>query len=799
MNIYFKRIIRSFRNKPIYSSITFVGFTIGITAALLIYLWVYSELNYDKFHSDYRSIYRVLTLSKQGDEVVKSPANYRPLPATLKQDYPQIKYAAFLSYDSESSPLQTEEGGKKIDAHSLWVSDDFFSIFNGFLFIEGNAFNAIQNPDGIILSKVVAQKLFGNNSALGKMVIIDKHFKKTHTVTGIVEVPKNSHINFGYILTEANSIVKSYSNNWGDKGWNRVYLKLHEDAQIDDEFMSQVVNQVSRYSPKNDKLSFQPLADIHLHSDYESGVVNEKLGSYKYVLIFSGLALLIMLMAVFNFSVLSVARASERSREIGIKKVNGANRWEIAGQFMSESILQTIMASAIAIVLISIALPWFNQLSGKELQLTLSLKLISTLLLITLSTGFLAGIYPSFVLSSLNPIGIFRGNSISGSRTKFIQLLVSVQFLITIVFIVATIVFVKQFNYIRNKDLGLNRDNIVVVPTGLWYDSSSFKAALRANSNILEVSASAYAPVDFGFQQTLALNHKGGTDSLDINLLLVDEDFAKTYQLQVIKGEFLNMDFSGYWKEREKEDKAKKEGPEYTVSIPVVINETAERMLGFVNPIGQRVGDNVIVGVVKDFNYRPLHKAIGPVIMMNDPESIMTMNIKIAATNKLETLQFIRDTYHKFRDNREFSYQFFDNLLEEKYENERQLKNISTGFALLAIIISVLGIFGMTVFSIEKRVKEIGIRKINGATISEVLFMLNVDFLKWVFVAFIIATPIAYYIMTKWLENFAYKTALSWWIFALAGLSALIIALFTVSWQSWRAASRNPVKALRYE
>ncbi|WP_167612127.1 ABC transporter permease [Maribellus sediminis] len=799
MNFTLKSSLRNLRSKPVYSLITFVGFTFGITSGLLIYLWVMNELSYDKFHMDYERVYRVLTLSKQGDEIVKSSGSYRPLPATLKKDYPQIEYATYLYSSSEDSPLQKEEGGEKIEARESWVTNDFFFIFNGFPFIEGNAFDAIENASGIILSETVAQKLFGNEPALGKTIIIDKYGKQMYTVTGVMRFPKNSHIDIGYIFPEVNSTVEGYSNHWGDKSFNRVYVKLREDAVIDDSFLSQITNHLSRYSNKTDKLLFQPLTDIHLHSDYEPNRFDKNISSYKYVWIFSGLALLIILMASLNFSILSVARASERSTEIGVKKVNGAGRFHIIRQFMGESFVHSFAAMLVALLVLWLILPWFNNFAGKEIAFRFSFRLIRNLLLISLFTGLVAGLYPSFYLASLNPSGIFRGGSISGSRTPFIRLLVTVQFCIAIVFIVATSMFVKQMNYVRTKDLGLTHENMVVVPTGLWYGNQSFKQELMRNPNVLGVTASVYAPVDFGWTTSLPLTSLGRTDSLNASLFWADEDFAKTYELEIVKGEFLKMTGNDYWKENEKANESRKEGKSYAISIPIVINQKAEKVLGFEDPVGQRIGNNVIVGVVKDFHFRTLHQPIGPLVITNDPQAIQTMNIRIAPNNKAETIKYIRDVYQKYTDNRGFSYHFFDDLMDEKYRDETRLKNITTAFSLLAIVISVLGILGMAYFSIDRRTKEIGIRKVNGAKVSEILTMLNKDFIKWVIVAFIVATPIAFFAMNKWLENFAYKTSLSWWVFALAGAMALGIALLTVSWQSWRAATRNPVEALRYE
>ena len=544
---------------------------------------------------------------------------------------------------------------------------------------------------------------------------------------------------------------------------------------------------------------FQPLADIHLYSDYQNDYYDKHPGSYKYVWIFSGLALLIVLMASINFSALSVARASERSVEIGIRKVTGGSKISIFRQFLTESVFQTFAATIIALFVVWFILPWFNTLSSQKLTFNISTGLVINLFILTLLVGIIAGLYPSIYLSSFNPIGIFRGGSISGSKSNFIRVLVTVQFTIAVFFIIATSIFIKQMNYIHNKDLGIDDKNVIVIPTGLWYDNKDFKQELLRNPRVLSVSASTFAPIDVGFNGGLSLSHQGRTDTLQVNYYFVDEDFANTYKLDVIKGQFLQMDYSGYWKEGEKLGKSRKEGKEYTVSMPIVINQTAEKLLGFDDPIGQRIGDNVIVGVVKDFHFRSLHFPIEPLVMSNNPEAIGTMNVRIAPGNTTETLNYIRDTYRKHREDREFSYTFFDNLLNEKYQAETRLKNITVAFALLAIVISILGILGMAVFSINRRTKEIGIRRVAGAKSSEILILLNKEFIIWVLVAFIIATPVAWYIMNIWLRNFVYKTKLSWWIFLLSGMITFGIALITVNWQSWRAATRNPVEALRYE
>jgi putative ABC transport system permease protein len=792
MNITFRILFRKLSSKPVFSFITIFGFTVGIAASLLIYLWVYNELSYEKFHRDYQRIYRVLTLSKQGDKVVKSAGSYRPLAGTLEKDYPQIEYATYISFSSEDSPLQVSDVDEKIDGRGCWLSESFFHVFEGFNFREGTNEHSLTNPSGIILNAAMARKLFGNQPALGKTVIINKYFREEFTVSAVVEIPVLSHINFDYAFSEKNSRIAALSNSWSDKSHVHVYIRLRKDAVIDNEFRSQITNHISRYSKITDKLMFQPIADIHLYSDYETHHYDKNIGSYIYIWIFSGLAILVVLMASLNFSVLSVARASERLTEIGMKKVNGASRIQVASQFLSESFLQTFVSLVLAIILVWIAIPSFNNLSGQQLQLSLSFKLLFNLIVLTSCVALTAGIYPAWYLSSLTPSGIFKDKTPTGSGARILKLLPLFQFAIAIFFIVATAVFIRQMNYIQSKDLGFDDKNIVVVPTGLWYGNKTFKEELQKHPAVKSVSASVYAPVDFAWQMSIPYIRGGTNDSLQASLFWADENFAETYNLEVVKGRFLQMNYEDYWKELKKDRPNEKEN-NHQVSLPVVINETAEKQLSFDDPVGKRLGNYVIVGVVKDFHFRPLQHAIEPLILTNDPQNIMSVNIRIAPENRAETLKFIGDTYRKHRDDRTFSYQFFDDMLQEKYRAENYLRNLTFLFATLAILIAMLGILGMSVFSITKRTKEIGIRKVNGARISERFYKMGVA------IAFVIATPIAYYTMHKWLENFAYKTTLSWWIFALAGMLALGIALLTVSWQSWRAATRNPVEALRYE
>ena len=791
----------AFRNsfkKPIYSFITFTGFIIGIAGSLLICLWIRNEMDYETFHPDHDRIYRVLTLTRVGDEIVKSAGCYRPLARSFKQTYPQIEEATYLSYDSEDSPFMTQEGGDKIEARCATTNNDFFSVFGGFTFLEGSPEKAFSDPSCIVLSETVARKLFGKEPALHKTLISDKYEKMIFTVSGVVRIPSNGHIDFGCLIPETNSRYAYLVNSWADKGHVRVYIKLAGNAFIDEELLDRMKNHLNKVSIIPDKLVFQPIDDIHLHSDYQADFYDKNVSSYKYILIFSGLAILILLMSTLNFSILSVARSSERSTEIGMRKVCGASRGEIIVQFMGEAVLQTVAATVVAILLIRMILPWFNGFTGQKLSLQGSLPLIASLCILTLLSGVTAGFYPSLYLSSFNPLQIFRGGNQSGSGRNFTRVLVVVQFMIATFFIISALVFIKQLNYIQGKDLGFDRRNIVVVPTGLWYDNRTFKEELLRNPDILGVSGTSYAPVDFNWTAILPVHHTNRIDSVKGSMMWVDEDFLKTYKLQLLKGHFLDMNFDAFW-EALKKDSLKIAGTENGITLPAVINETTEKAIGFANPVGERIGEYVIVGVVKDFNFRPLHYPIGPLLMVYDPQNIMTMSIHIRGEGRDGTLKFIRDTYQKFRNNRSFSYSYFDDLMAQKYQDETRLRNLTLIFVLLAIIISVLGILGMSVFSCDRRSREIGIRKANGAGTASIMLMLNKDFIIWVVLAFILAAPVSWYFLRRWLSNFAYQTGLSWWIFAFSGLLSILLALIAVNWQTYRAARKNPVETFRNE
>ncbi len=800
--INLKVFFRSILNKPVYSIISIAGFTLGIAASLFILLLVLDELSYEQFHPGHERIYRVLTLSIEGDQPVKSSASYPPTAQYLKSEFPQVEDAIWIYHGSENSPLKTTDKPNRLEFTKITVSDSFFNFFKGFKFIEGDPETALDDPNKIVLAKHTAHKLFGQESVLGKRLISDKYsWENLYTVGGVVEIPPNSHITFDYLLSEKSEGHLS-SNNWNRKSNHTVtYIKLKKNIVIDDNFRRKASGLVSKYSKNTDKLLFQPLDDIHLYTDYDTYKFDKNLGHYKYVWIFLGLAMLIILMASFNFASLTTVRASERAIEIGVKKVVGSHKKGLAIQFIAESIIQTFFASIVSLLLIGLILPWFNNLTGRELALIFTPWEFYGLVLYIIIIGLLSGIYSALYLTSLKPLMILKRGNPLGTKGGLLKGLVLLQFTITIILLVCTGVIFKQMQFIQKSDLGIDKNNVVVIPTGLWYSIGSFKQELLKNPNVVSVSAGSEAMLDYVWSQKFQWNEANGTDSLQAHILWVDEDFASTYGLKILKGDFINFDYKNYWRILNK-NAHNRQGTmeENRFAFPVVINETFMKRLGIADPIGLRLNkSNVIIGVIQDFHYRPLHHKIGPLVLTNNPESILTCHIKIRPKNQQETLAFISDTYQKFRGVEDLSFHFFEDRMEQFYSAEYQLGKIILIFCLLAIIIAMLGIFGLSAFATGRRVKEVGIRKINGAKVSQILVMLNKDFVKWVVIAFIIACPIAYFAMSKWLENFAYKTTLSWWIFALAGALALGIALLTVSWQSWRAATRNPIESLRYE
>jgi len=790
---YWKVLSRNLIKNPVYSAINITGFTIGITCSLLIYLWVIDEITFEESHPDAKRISRVLTLKKEGNDIVKTPITAMPLAKALKDDFPQIENATFILYES-SMPVKWK--GKKFEVIPGYTDDNFFDVFSGFEFIEGNKETAFKTTGSVVISEEMAAKLFGKESALGNILESEKIDKQILMVSGVVRIPRKSHIDFDVLqLATHNGYLINYHYEWQSSSPLCTYVQIHPNAKFDQASKNHLANYLKEHIPTSDKLLFQPITDIHLHTDYEF-FRDQNLGSPRYVLAYSVLAFLVLIIAALNFMTLTTARATQRAKEVAVKKVCGSVKRQLILQYSLESIIQTFIALMLGLILLQVFLPWFNALTNKDILLKIDIPLVLSILALCLLAGIISGLYPAFYLSAISPLRAFRKGTQTGSKAGFFKILVTFQFIISIGLIICTGYIHKQLLYIRNKDLGFNKENIIIIPTGLWYGVNDYKQEILNNPNVINASASMSSPVDFFWtNHDVSWEGKQTSDTVAMTEVFVDEDFADTYGLEIIKGDFIQTEFAEYW--RVGEDSLENKS---AFSFPTVINETAWNTLGFDDPIGKRINNKyLIVGIVKDFHFKPLQEKVMPLFMSYNPEACFCVNIKIRPENMSQTIAYIQETYEKFRPERGFSYGFFEDELAEKYETEQRQGTIFLYFTILSILISSLGVLGLAIFSADWRTKEIGVRKVFGGSLSRILILLISDFSKWIIIAFALVCPLAWYIIQQWAQSFVYRTEISWWIFVLSGLLVYLVAILTTVWVSFRAAARNPVESLRNE
>lgn len=799
---YIKVALRLIKRSMLFSSINMLGFVFGMAAAFLIYLWVVHELTYDDCFSDANRIYRAIEVRKEASgEIKEIPASIRSLAQTFKNDFPQVEDATSILYE-ENCFMETEND-KKVSADKVSVDTTFFRMFS-FPVIEGDPNRISDNVNNIVLTEPIARKLFGNAPAVGRQISrsVLKAFKSQYTVVAVVRIPAKSHIRFDVAVP-----IDSYMA--GVHGWNwdspceklHVYVKMKKgDAgRMDRQGHQSMSQSLHHYGEKHSLLRFQPIGDIYLHTTFSDPLIKNH-GSLATIYLFIALAVLIIFMGAFNFTMLSTARASLRYKEIGVRKVTGAKRKTLVRQFLMESLVQAFISLVLALALTELALPLFNRCMDVEVSLTMSWSVIFYILFGIVGVGCLAGSYPAFYLSSINPLLAFKGGFKTGKKGGLIKWLVCVQFVIALVLMLMTSIVFKQLHYIQNKDLGLDKENVVSVYTNLWYGVAEFKQELLRNPNVISVSMG--APIE-SFEEDAEYGNgrltrwtdvDGREDSLKMVLLYAEADFVKTFNLKLLKGELLDAEFGNYWG---------------NMTPSVIINEAAWKAMKVADPIGMELqmfdwAKMHVVGVVKDFNFQSLREKIKPAILYYTPENLQYVHIKIAPGHRQETLKFIQQKYEEMaiRDDlfvKEFRYQFFSDALNKNYAKEHQQSRMLLFFTVLAIVIAMMGVFGLVALATEQRTKEIGIRKVNGAHSHRIVMMFCHEYLKWVGIAFIIACPIGYFFMRHWLSEFAYQTSISWWLFLLAGAVIAGITLLAVIGQTWRKASQNPVKSLRYE
>ncbi len=793
---YFKIALRNLMRNKLYSLINIVGLAIGITACILIMLYVQSELSYDTFHEKADRIYRVNLYGVLNGDEINSSVTCPPLAKTMQNEIPEVEEALRLTF---IEPVIRHNNDVFNEKKWCYTDASFFKIFSA-TFIKGNPENALSQPNTVVLTELTAKRYFGDDNPIGQFIRMGED--QEYEITGVIkDYPENSHIKPDF-LASMKGLDVDKNLNW-IQNMIHTYILIKEgstkqdvDAKLEglvEKYVGPAVKQamgITFEKLKSQGLKYkwyaQPLVKIHF--DREVKPVTEASGNKSYMLIFSIIAIFILVIACINYMNMSTARSAKRAKEVSVKKSFGSGRNLLIFQFLSESMLVTLLAMVLAMVFIKLLLPEFNSLIDKQLVFNYfnNFKTIPLMLAFGIGIGIIAGSYPAFFLASFNPIKVLKGSSKSeGGNAKLRSGLVIFQLIVSIGLFSGAFFISKQLSFLQNKDLGFNKENLLIINKAdyLGNQLSSFKNELLAQTGILKITNSSSIPGRFNSSNSYF--HHSVDDTRGINTFWSDYDFINTYQIELAEGRFFE------------------EGNQFN-DKSVVLNETAVKQLNIENPIGKQIysgtktEDNslTIIGVIKDFHSESLHEKMSPFVLLNGGGEYLSVRI---SGDIQQNLKIIEQSWNKFAKGQVFDYVFFDEDFGRLYKAEVRTRKIVSVFSALAILIACLGLLALAAFVAEQRTKEIGIRKANGAKIREILFLLNRNFIKWVAIAFVIATPIAYYIMNNWLENFAYKTTLSWWVFALAGLLALLIALITVSWQSWRAATRNLVEALRYE
>jgi putative ABC transport system permease protein len=778
---YFKIAFRNFKRYAAHSILNISGMAIGMTCAILILLWVQDEWSYDRHFKNADNLYRIIEKqNSSGGEISLLVPTRDALATSLKEEYPEIIRSS--RYTNPYFSLQ--KGDELIEEKVAQVDKDFLKMFD-IKFVRGNINSALNDAHDIILTEEIALKYFGDEDPIGK-TLTSTNQKITFTITGVVKsLPQNSHIKFDILSAiEWNGV---HRNKWMDRSYIYIELKEGTDSKTVDKKIVDFIKKHDKGS--NSEIFLQNIKKIHLFSAKKFVYDISGQGDIAYVRILSLVAVFILLIACINFMNLSTAQYSKRSREIGVRKVAGANKRKIAVQFLGETLLIVFAAHAIAMIFVELMLPGFNNLTGKQLHVNYqSAGLYIGLITVVLFCGLLAGSYPAFYLSSLKPLNIMKGTiDKSPGNTKFRRVLVIFQFSLSALLIICTLIIRSQLNYMQNKKLGFDRDNIVHFMYPADQNDPTLESVKKELSNNPDIVSITRAN-DQSFNNEITMNgftwagKKGGDDIL-FYALFIDEDFAKTFNLKLKEGRF----FSEFPSDNH----------------AVVINEQAAKILGFKNPIGEIIttppgGKLNIIGVVKDFHYKSLHYKIGPLLIQKGTSNT-NLFIRMKPDKITSTIESIKKTVKSFNHITPLNFKFLDDDFDNLYRTEQRMSKIFGYFSFLAIVISCLGLIGLSTFMTERRTKEIGIRKTNGAKSNEIVSLLSKEYTVLVIISFLIACPVAWYAMNKWLQNFAYCTSMSWWVFALAGIIVMFITMLTVGFQSYKAALRNPVDALRHE
>lgn len=781
---YFKIAWRNlFRNKG-FSMANLLGLTIGMTCAILILLWVKDELTYNKSQKNYNDIYQVMAHRDFNNQIFTDESMVLPLAQSIEKNITQVKYAVATTHQQ---PRNVAYGEVKLKKVGYTVSEHFFNIFS-VKFIKGNAASAIKNPSSIVLSQSAAKSLFGNEDPINKVLKIDNdHDVK---VTAIVaDMPANTTLQFDYIMpfNYSNKDIKQSMTEWTNSSW-LVFVQTMPGAGIS--LLQKNINEIKyQHDPDDKKISTYftfPMSKWRLYSNFKDG--KNTGGMIEYVRMFSIIAFIILLIACVNFMNLSTARSEKRAKEVGIRKTLGSGKKQLAFQFFIESILLAFISFVLSILSVCLLLPSFNILVDKNLALPFTQPVFWLgALMIILFTGIVAGSYPALYLSSFNPVKVLKGTFVAGKNAVLPRhVLIVFQFVISILLISATIIVYQQIKLIKNRDMGYNPNNLITIPGSPDTQKSYvvIKQELLQTGMVNAVTRTS-APITEIWWNSPGPDYAGKPVNQHIIFtgLITDKDFTKTMGIKLLQGK----DFSGTPAD----------------SSSMILNKAAVEAMGLVNPVGMKMHygkDYTVIGVTDNVIMESPFKPVDPLMVYYDPNNSDFISIRLNnGVQPQKALRFIETIFKKYNPGYVFEYQFVDKEFEKKFLTEHLISKLSNIFAALAIFICCIGLAGLASFTIEKRMKEIGIRKVLGATFQQLLLLISKEFLKLVLMAFVIAVPLTWWLMHNWLQKYEYRVNISIWMFGIVGLAIILLTFVVVGVNTINAAMRNPVKSLRSE
>jgi putative ABC transport system permease protein len=788
---YLQFTLRKFRSQKLFTFVNLSGLTVGIIAATFILIYIRYELSFDRFHRNSDRIFRVYSTFTMGgaDEAwVQTP---NPLGPFLQQKFPEIEKTVRITRLYKGL---VSAGDKNFYEDRIVLADStIFDVFTLPLIV-GNPAGVLSQPNGVVISESTAEKYFGKYDPIGKTIRFNRSIDLT--VTGIMKnIPGNTHLQFDMMIPMSAARI-FYGNDFMFNPMNTVtYLYLLTNQATNFESLEKSVSQSTKEYDggadfgDNKLYHIQPLTSIHLHS--KMGGEFSPNSDIKSIYILGTIALLILVIACINYINLSFSINSRRTAELGMRRIMGSGRRQLIFLYLSDASVLVGISVIISALVIYDQLPWYSRFVSADLSDYFSFRsILSGLAVLFILITAIAGLTSGWISSRINPMDIFRKLFVVRNKHFGTQgILVLFQFGISIILITSSLFVYRQMSYIRNKNLGFSKDQLMIIPlddNNIRSKLLSFKQELTRNPNILSASATSDLPGEMKW--VASISYEGSNKQIPETMayLEIDNDFIKTYGIQLKEG-YLPGDtacpYSG---------------------THFLLNESAVKKLGWANPVGNKFSmnmqkDGFVTGVIKDFNFKSLNEEIEPLFLYVNESNPKFLAVKLDAASIAGAVESVQKTWNKMAPDSPFNYFFYDNFYDQLYRKESQFGKIIFIFSTIAILIACMGLFGLAAYFSERRTKEIGVRKVNGATIAEIMTMLNTKFIGWVILAFILATPVAWYVMHKWLQTFAYKTELSWWIFCLAGIIALVIALITVSWQSLRAATRNPVESLRYE